>query len=169
MALARRTFLRVMTALGSLISGALVGVPSARAFLSPAFRAPEPERWIKIGEVDQIEQGVPTRFDFAENVRDAWVETRAMRGVWIYTDDSEHFTVYNGQCTHLGCSYSFEQEKNRFHCPCHHGLFDVKTGAVLDGPPPRPLDRLETKIEDGILYAAFLNFRAGIPEQIPVA
>jgi hypothetical protein len=40
---------------------------------------------------------------------------------------------------------------------------------VLDGPPPRPLDRLETRIEKGILFAAYQTFRAGIPEQTPVA
>jgi menaquinol-cytochrome c reductase iron-sulfur subunit len=165
----RRLFLKWFTAVGSLVSGALVGLPALRAFLSPAFRPPAAKRWIKIGEEDQIEQGVPTRFDFAETVSDAWVESRALRGVWIYTDDGKTFTVYNGQCTHLGCSYAFDKGDGRFHCPCHHGLFDLKTGAVLDGPPPRPLDRLETRIEKGILFAAYQTFRAGIPEQTPVA
>ena len=169
MADTRRRFLKWATALGSVLSGAAIGFPALRAFLSPAFQKPSAERWIKVGEVDQIEQGIPTRLDFTETVNDAWVETRAMRGVWIYTDDGEQFTVYNGQCTHLGCSYAFEKENNRFHCPCHHGLFDMKSGAVTGGPPPRPLDKLETKIENGVLYVAFRNFRAGIPEKIPVA
>jgi Rieske Fe-S protein len=166
---ARRVFLKWVTAVASLVSAALVGVPTLRAFLSPAFRKPQAKTWIKLGEAEQIEIGVPTRFDFAETTQDAWVETRSLRGVWVYTDDAEHFTVYNGQCTHLGCSYAFEKAANRFHCPCHHGLFDTKTGAVLDGPPPRPLDRLETKVEDGFLFVAYQTFRAGIPQQIPVA
>jgi quinol---cytochrome c reductase iron-sulfur subunit, bacillus type len=166
---ARRLFLQWLTLVGSFLSTALVGVPSLRAFLSPAFRKPEPKRWIKLGEVSQIEQGVPIRFDFAETVNDAWVETRALRGVWIYTEDGDSFTVYNGQCTHLGCSYGFEKDKHRFHCPCHHGLFDLASGRVLDGPPPRPLDRLETRIDNGILFVAYQSFRAGVPQQIPVA
>jgi Rieske Fe-S protein len=39
-----------------------------------------------------------------------------------------------------------------FLCPCHDASFDVE-GAVLDGPPPRPLDRYaEHRVtEDGIL------------------
>ena len=112
---------------------------------------------------------MPVRFDFSESINDAWVETRALRGVWLYTEDGTEFTVYNGQCPHLACSYGFEKDKNRFHCPCHHGLFDLKTGAVLGGPPPRPLDTLETKIVDGYLYVAYQSFRAGIPDKMAVA
>ena len=164
----RRVFLKVMTALGSALSGVLIGFPALRAFLSPAFRPAPPKQWIKLGEAEQIEMGVPTRLDFSQPIQDAWIENRALRGVWIYTDDGEHFTVYNGQCTHLGCSYAFEKDAHRFQCPCHHGVFDLKTGAVLGGPPPRPLDQLEVKVEQGILYAAYESFRAGVPQKIPV-
>lgn len=88
--------------------------------------------------------------------------------MWIYTDDNEKFTVYNGHCTHLACSYGFDKEAGRFHCPCHHGMFDLKSGEVLAGPPPRALDTLETKIENGVLYAAYEEFRAGVPTKIAV-
>jgi Rieske Fe-S protein len=42
-------------------------------------------------------------------------------------------------------------EQDRFFCPCHNGVFD-KSGNVVSGPPPRALDRFETKIEDGVLF-----------------
>jgi menaquinol-cytochrome c reductase iron-sulfur subunit len=168
-AITRRLFFRWATGISSLLSTALVGLPSLRAFLAPLTRKEKRTNWIKLGEVDQIEAGTPTRFDFAESVNDAWVETRALRGVWIYTDDNEAFTVYNAHCPHLACSYAFEKEKGIFHCPCHHGLFELKTGKVLDGPPPRALDTLETKVEDGVLYAAYQDFRAGIPEKVAVS
>jgi Rieske Fe-S protein len=42
-------------------------------------------------------------------------------------------------------------EDERFYCPCHNGVF-AKDGSVVSGPPPRPLDRFENKVEDGILY-----------------
>jgi menaquinol-cytochrome c reductase iron-sulfur subunit len=149
--------------------GIVVGWPAVRAFLSPAFRPPPQPQWIKIGEVEQMELGVAARFDFAEMINDAWVESRVLRGVWVYTEDGERFTVYNARCTHLGCGYAFDKTRNLFQCPCHHGLFDLKTGRVLDGPPPRPLDTLETKVEDGLLYVAFRDFREGVPEKIPVS
>jgi menaquinol-cytochrome c reductase iron-sulfur subunit len=151
---------------GAFFTTGLVGLPSLRAFFSPAFREPVGVRWIPLGEAEQIEAGVPTRFDFAETVNDAWVETRALRGVWIYTEGNQTFTVYNGHCPHLACSYGFDRDKNVFHCPCHHGLFDLKTGEVLGGPPPRPLDALETKVENGVLYVAYREFRAGIADKI---
>src|SRR6266540_1445115 len=47
-------------------------------------------------------------------------------------------------------------------------LFDVKTGAVLAGPPPRPLDTLEWKVEDGMLYCAYQDFRVGIAQKVSV-
>jgi len=53
-----------------------------------------------------------------------------------------------------------------FHCPCHHAIYQV-TGEVIRGPAPRPLDTLETKVKDGILYVAYQDFRVGIPEKVP--
>ena len=165
----RRTFFRWASGIGAFVSAALVGLPSLRAFLAPLSRKEKQTNWIKLGEADQIEAGVPTRFDFAESVNDAWVETRALRGVWIYTDDNAAFTVYNSHCPHLGCAYAFEKDKGIFHCPCHHGLFEAKTGTVISGPPPRPLDTLQTKVEDGILYAAYQDFRAGITDKVALS
>jgi menaquinol-cytochrome c reductase iron-sulfur subunit len=162
----RRLFLKWATAVAAGFSGLLVGLPSLRAFLSPGSRRKLTQHWVKLGEVEQMEPGTPIRFDFSETVNDAWVESRVLRGVWIYSEDGKSFTVYNGHCTHLACSYGFDKDRGIFRCPCHHGVFEVKTGKVLDGPPPRPLDTLETKIEDGFLYAAYYEFRAGIPDKI---
>lgn len=161
--------MRWATGIGASISAVLVGIPTFRVFLSPLRRVERKANWIRLGEVAQIEPGVPVRFDFAQTLDDAWVTNRTLRGVWIYTEDNESFNVYNGHCTHLACSYGFDAERSLFHCPCHHGLFEPPTGVVVGGPPPRPLDTLETKVEDGILYAAYVDFRAGIAEKIPVS
>ena len=48
-------------------------------------------------------------------------------------------------CTHLGCIVSWHPEVKRLICPCHGGTYDL-TGAVLAGPPPRPLRSYEAKI-----------------------
>lgn len=167
-AVGRRTFLRWATAIGGVLSAFLAGVPAARAFLSPTFRRTREEKWIRLGEVDQFDPDVPTKVDFVDAVSDAWVETRRLRNVWIYTEDGETFRVYNGRCTHLGCNYSLDEERNVFRCPCHTGFFDLKTGAVLGGPPPRPLDTLDVKVEDGILYARYQDFHLGVSEKSAV-
>jgi len=162
----RRTFLKWATGVGGFFSALLAGVPALRAFLSPTFRHKRQEKWIRLGEVDQFDPEVPTKVDFVDTVNDAWVEARRLRNVWIYTEDGEHFTVYNGRCTHLGCNYALDQEKKVFRCPCHTGFFDLKSGAVLGGPPPRPLDTLPVKVEDGVLYAAYEDFRLGLPDKV---
>jgi cytochrome b6-f complex iron-sulfur subunit len=38
------------------------------------------------------------------------------------------------------------------HSPCHDGLFNPVTGAVVGGPPPRPLPAYELTIKDGKVY-----------------
>jgi quinol---cytochrome c reductase iron-sulfur subunit, bacillus type len=151
-----------------MFSAALAGIPALRAFVWPAFRRPARADWIKLGEADLFALKVPTRVDFVQTVNDAWVANRVLRSVWVYSEDGERFTVYNARCTHLGCSVGYNKDKQRFHCPCHEGVFDVKTGAVLGGPPPRSLDRLETKIDNGDLYCAYRDFRVGIAQRIAV-
>ncbi len=47
-------------------------------------------------------------------------------------------------CTHLGCIVSWHPEEKRLICPCHGGMYDMN-GAVLGGPPPRPLPSYEVK------------------------
>jgi len=167
-AVGRRKFLRWATAIGGVFSAFLAGVPAARAFLSPTFRRTREEKWIRLGEVDQFDPDLPTKVDFVDAVHDAWVESRRLRSVWIYTEDGEAFRVYNGRCTHLGCNYSFDEDKKVFRCPCHMGFFALKTGDVLGGPPPRPLDTLEVKVENGILYAKYQDFLLGVPEKAAV-
>jgi len=39
------------------------------------------------------------------------------------------------------------------------------TGAVQAGPPPRPLDRLETTVVDGELFVLYRDFRLGVTTQ----
>ncbi len=167
MPLDRRSALKKLASgLAGTVAGLLVAVPALRAFVAPIFRRQAADNWVKLGPADEFDVDVPTKVDFVQTVRDAWVEDRALRNVWVYTEDAETFTVFSGRCTHLGCGFAYDADKQQFHCPCHHGLFDVKTGEVLGGPPPRPLDRLQTKIEGGDLYADYRLFRVGVPEKV---
>ncbi len=58
------------------------------------------------------------------------------------------FLALYRKCTHLGCIASWEEEQERFWCPCHAGVFN-KRGEVLAGPPPRPLDLFPVEIVEG--------------------
>lgn len=53
-------------------------------------------------------------------------------------------------CTHLGCIVQWEKEKQDFLCPCHAGHYSPE-GAVLSGPPPKPLARIPFKVGGGTI------------------
>ncbi len=163
----RRGFLRWVSGIGALLSGVLVGFPTLRAFISPALPTPRVDDWIKVADdIALLDIGVPIRVNFVQSSTDAWLSSRTLNGVWLFTEDGEKFKAYNGHCTHLGCSYLYDKEHKTFLCPCHRGQFDVKTGAVLAGPPPRPLDELPVEIRDSAVFVKYEDFRLGIAQKI---
>jgi len=67
------------------------------------------------------------------------------------TDGS--YAAFGQKCTHLSCPVFYSRENDRLECPCHNGGFSSKTGEVLYGPPPRPLDRIELETINGEIFA----------------
>jgi len=57
--------------------------------------------------------------------------------------------AYSAICTHLGCIVSWNDRKGAIMCPCHDGYFNPVTGAVVSGPPPKPLASFEVIQRDG--------------------
>ena len=73
--------------------------------------------------------------------------------ILIRTLDGE-LHAFGQKCTHLSCPVYFEHAHQRLECPCHDGAFDAKTGNVLYGPPPRPLDQIKLESRpDGTVWA----------------
>ncbi len=163
----RRSFLRWITGWCAAISTGVVSMPLLRAVFSPTLAAPPEDSWIKVADdTALLDIGVPVRVDFVTTRDDAWVEARAMNSVWLYSEDGERFRAYNGHCTHLGCGFNYDPEHKRFVCPCHRGVFDVKTGAVISGPPPRPLDELKAEVRDAAVFVNYKDFRLGVAEKV---
>ncbi len=72
--------------------------------------------------------------------------------ILIRTPGGEYH-AYGQKCTHLACPVYYSRDAHRLECPCHEGAFDVATGNVLYGPPPRPLDAIEIEARDGQIWA----------------
>jgi nitrite reductase/ring-hydroxylating ferredoxin subunit len=72
--------------------------------------------------------------------------------ILIRTADGAYH-AYGQKCTHLSCPVYYSRDHRRLECPCHEGAFDVATGDVLYGPPPRALDAIEVEVRDGELWA----------------
>jgi Rieske Fe-S protein len=163
--IARRTFLAQVIGACVAFLVALLGIPAVGAAIGPALKREQTD-WVSLGSPDSFEVGVPKAVNVTVVQRDGWIETTEVKGVWVVRQPDKTFTVFNGRCTHLGCAYSWQTDQHQFACPCHAGVFSVE-GNVLAGPPPRPLDTLETRIEDGDLQANVQDFRLGIPTKVP--
>ena len=70
------------------------------------------------------------------------------RTVFLIKNGESDVTALDSTCTHLGCRVSWDADAKVLRCPCHGGVYDT-TGAVKAGPPPAPLTRLVTRVEDG--------------------
>jgi Rieske Fe-S protein len=73
----------------------------------------------------------------------------------------DQYVAYMQRSTHLTCPVKFSQQSGRLECPCHNGAFDVATGRVLEGPPPRPLPRIKLRIADGQIFAEGIDNSEG--------
>ena len=146
----RRTFFKAcMAAIGGLISLAM-GVPLIGFAISPAFRKAS-KKWVDLGIVDLLKGSRYKKINYTFNAKDGWVETNKKRSVYVTDQGDEDFVVYSRVCSHLGCLVRWDEEKDQFFCPCHGAIFD-SAGNVVAGPPPRPMDKLQVKVEDGVLY-----------------
>lgn len=65
----------------------------------------------------------------------------------IVTNTEAGVAALSAVCTHLGCIVDFDPVVRHIVCPCHDGHFNPSTGAVISGPPPRPLPPVATVIE----------------------
>ena len=62
------------------------------------------------------------------------------------------FYAFGDTCTHLRCSLSEgDLQGTTVICGCHGSLFDITSGAVLQGPAQESLETYETRVENGSL------------------
>lgn len=149
------------------VTAAIAGAMGALALpplVAPALRK-ESSQWSPIGKLgvpgpgqpDLATQGKVVATSFTRIVKDAYLPPEPRKtAVFVTNRGNNQFTIFDASCTHLGCPVSWDQMTREFYCPCHGGTYDAQ-GNVVGGPPPRPLDRYEWKIQNGMLYAGPLS------------
>ena len=164
----RRGFLRWVSGIAAAVSAAVVGVPVIRALLSPVFEKPRTDSWVKVADdIALLDVGVPIRVNFVQSGRRLGGEPHAQRRVALHRRRREVQGVQRPLHASRAAASRCRPTRSRdFLCPCHRGQFDVKTGAVLAGPPPRPLDELAVEIRDSAVFVQYRDFRLGIPERV---
>ena len=149
--ISRRTFLETATwAIGGLISAGLA-IPAVAYIIGPALKSDSAQVWQQLGAVSKIELGNPTLFKINIERKSGWIVNVEELSLYAYTENGRDFIVMSNICTHLGCRVRWISDQDQFFCPCHNAVFD-KEGNVVSGPPPRPLNRYEVKVEDEQLF-----------------
>jgi Rieske Fe-S protein len=154
----RRDFIKAATAVVGGVIGLVLGIPVVGYLIDPALRAGAKEGWMPIGKLEDIPVGIPSPFSFTSVQVNGWERTSTNHGGFVLrkSEDPQDLLILNSRCTHLACTVNWKQEADAYLCPCHDAKFS-KEGEVLDGPPPRPLDKYtEFRVsEEGILEVLF--------------
>ncbi len=160
---ARRSFLGVLLAAGGAAVGALLSVPLIRLVLHPLLRSTTPASWSDVGTMDEFGSiTAPVKKSILVEQRDGWRKVVSEKALYVIKDVDGQLAVLSAVCPHLGCSVAWQADKNEFICPCHIGRF-APSGKLLGGPPPRGMDRLESKIQNGVLKVHYQYFRQLVP------
>ena len=169
----RRRFLEICTNGVVALIGACIAVPALAYVLAPV------RRWTgKKGAGGDFQNGGPVAqlpLDQWQLVslqlvqRDGWEEVPIRHGVWVRRpkNPSGQIEVLSSICPHLGCPLNWHPDHAEFVCPCHGGVFDAR-GRHVAGPPPRSMDPLEHRVENGLLFVRWQDFKVGVAERIPV-
>ena len=143
----RRRFLaRIVKSIHTFITAA-VGVVVGGTILSPVFGRRK-ENWLTAAFVTEVPDGQPLPVTIRVARSDGYNQVVERRTVFLIKNGASEITALDSTCTHLGCRVSWDAQAKLLRCPCHGGVYDT-TGAVKAGPPPAPLARLVTRVEDG--------------------
>lgn len=160
----RSRFLVWTAGVAGVAVAAALGVVALPPVVAPAFRDQD-TGWTPIGNVDSAEPGqadlsqagTVVSSSFTRTVSDAYLPPEEQKTpVFVRNDGEGRFTVFDARCTHLGCPLAWSSTDREFLCACHGGVYDER-GVVADGPPPRQLDRYQSKVEGGVLYVGRLQ------------
>lgn len=145
----RRSILKAAVVLVNAAAASALGIPVVGYLVAPLVRKTE-SQWVEAGSLSDFGEGAPQgrRLQYVD--RSGFREREQTRNVWITLQKGEP-TVFSSRCTHVGCNVIWKSDEDRFICPCHGGAFSPE-GEVLAGPPPEPLRRLPSRIENQKVY-----------------
>lgn len=98
---------------------------------------------MKIEGAEQVLPGSFLYFDYP----------KAGNGAVLIRTTEGQYLAYSRKCAHLGCSIDYDKTQRCLTCPCHRGIYDARTGYVMLGPPPRPLDQIVLQMRGGEVWA----------------
>jgi Rieske Fe-S protein len=158
------------------IAAAAFTLPALGFALAPVFKVAPNVEWQAVGPASEFPKDnyivkvitiVPGIGEAGKSI--AYVRTRNPSIDTEPEDQYNHWIALSSRCMHLGCPVRWVDAAQRFICPCHGGVYNLR-GQVSGGPPVRPLDRFYTRlnqstglVEIGPRYSVNSEFRRFSP------
>jgi menaquinol-cytochrome c reductase iron-sulfur subunit len=157
--LSRNEFVKIVVGAVGTAIGAIIAIPAVGYLLTPAIdsmRSNTGDSWVPAGPLENYPVGTPQLFSFTRTRVNGWERTTNSYGVFILRKSETEIKAMSNICTHLSCRVTWSEDQKLYLCPCHDAAFTIE-GQVAGGPPPRPMDEYQTKVEDGTLFFNFLE------------
>lgn len=100
-----------------------------------------PKRLVK---ADEVQVGKPK---LVERPGGKMLPGREYEQLILVRTDETTVKAYSNLCTHADCLV--KPKGKTLHCFCHEADYDPATGNVIQGPPPKPLAKVDVHIADG--------------------
>ena len=151
----RNAFSAAGAALGG-VAGAAIILPALGFSAAPLFDQEE-VRWEPVGSPDEFSPDtyVSRVITIAPDIGEPGKTTVYVRrgnpslnaqDPELPPESADQFIAISTRCAHLGCPVRYVEAAENFICPCHGGVYDFQ-GRVIGGPPVRPLDQFQTRLQ----------------------
>jgi menaquinol-cytochrome c reductase iron-sulfur subunit len=140
----------------------LLGVTLGRYSIAPALAATSVSDWIDVGPLESIPDDKPRNRSVLVSQNAGWGRFTSEQSVWVIKK-GEQVAVFSSVCPHLGCTIN--ENSTGFGCVCHNSSW-TPDGETSGGPAPRGMDRLEHRVENGILKIRYETYKQGLKEKI---
>jgi Rieske Fe-S protein len=158
----RRSLLGILTGLIGLGITSLLGVTLGRFSIVPALAATSVSEWIDVAPIETLPDGKAKNQLVLVSQNAGWGRFTSEQSVWVIKRGAQ-LNVFSSVCPHLGCTIN--ENSNGFGCVCHNSAW-TREGETSGGPAPRGMDRLEHKVEDGILKVKYQSFKQGLAQKV---
>jgi Rieske Fe-S protein len=170
----RRFMVGIVNGAGGVAAAAFT-LPALGFALAPVFKTTQFE-WQPVGPPSEFPRDnyVPKVITIVPGIGEAGKSLAYMRtrDPALDTEPADKYNQWialSSRCMHLGCPVRWVDAAERFICPCHGGVYNIR-GQVAGGPPVRPLDRFYTRlnaatglVEIGPRYSVDSEFRRFSP------
>lgn len=170
----------ILAGLAAIITGGLITLTPLAAGVMfaldpirrkrPRFQGADKDGFLPVAKLSELPtDGEPIRFTIKADLLDAWnlFKNRTIGTVYLRNMGGGNVLAFTDVCPHLGCKVNYQSSSEHFFCPCHASTFNLD-GEKINAIPPRNMDTLETKVQDGRVWVKYQDYRGGIEEKEPI-